>query len=282
MSTKAEGPSSPRQFFARIYGHLEAKKADGTDNNDEKKPKPKSSFDFTSNILLYNRNTLDADNSCNSSTDEVIQVMSIKEKSSERGEKQNSNETNALTNEKEKTSNFVNLRLPLFHELHQSGPVNDPVFLSQVTHPSALPPHFHNLPYFPTSEHHLQGFSAFCKNLAISSRMINLPIYGRNGFCEFCFYKKTFGSATNHSCTLMNPITGTFTKSQCNESEVSDNTPNVFSHNLIEILKNINIMHNLSFKTPMSKQMNLIFLPVVVQQKLARSLAKPSLAVYAV
>ncbi|KAK1120450.1 hypothetical protein K0M31_012428 [Melipona bicolor] len=306
MSTKAEGPSSPRQFFARIYGHLEAKKADGTDNNDEKKPKPKSSFDFTSNILLYNRNTLDADNSCNSSTDEVIQVMSIKERSSERGEKQNSNETNALTNEKEKTSNFVNLRLPLFHELHQSGPVNDPVFLSQVTHPSALPPHFHNLPYFPTSEHHLQGFSAFLarkrrkegrprrqrttfsgeqtlrleveyrrgeyisrgrrfelatslhltetqikiwfqnrrakdkriekaqldqyyRNLAISSRMINLPIYGRNGFCEFCFYKKTFGSATNHSCTLMNPVTGTFTKSQCNESDVSDNTPNVFT-----------------------------------------------------
>ena len=59
--------------------------------------------------------------------------------------------------------------------------------------------------------------------------MINLPIYGRNGFCEFCFYKKTFGSTTNHSCTLMNPVTGTFTKSQCNESEVSDNTPNVFS-----------------------------------------------------
>lgn len=28
---------------------------------------------------------------------------------------------------------------------------------------------------------------------------------------------------------------------------------------------------------PMSKQMNLIFLPVVVQQRLARSLAKPSL-----
>lgn len=77
MSTKAEGPSSPRQFFARIYGHLEAKKADGTENNDEEKPKPKSSFDFTSNILLYNRHTLDADNSCNSSTDEVIQVRNI-------------------------------------------------------------------------------------------------------------------------------------------------------------------------------------------------------------
>lgn len=74
MSTKTEGPSSPRQFFARIYGHLVAKKVDGTDNDDEERSKPKSSFDFSSNILLYNRNTLDADNSCNSSNDEVTQV----------------------------------------------------------------------------------------------------------------------------------------------------------------------------------------------------------------
>lgn len=60
--------------------------------------------------------------------------------------------------------------------------------------------------------------------------MINLPIYGRNGFCEFCFYKKTFGSAANHSCTSMSPVTGTFSKQpQCNngESEILDNTSNV-------------------------------------------------------
>lgn len=76
MSTKAEGPSSPRQFFARIYGHLEAKKVDGTEKNDEDRTEPKSSFELSSNILLYNRNTLDADNSCNSSNDEVIQVRS--------------------------------------------------------------------------------------------------------------------------------------------------------------------------------------------------------------
>lgn len=77
MSTKAEGPSSPRQFFARIYGHLEAKKVDDTEKNDENRTQPKSSFELSSNILLYNRNTLDAcDNSCNSSNDEVIQVRS--------------------------------------------------------------------------------------------------------------------------------------------------------------------------------------------------------------
>lgn len=76
MSTKAEGPSSPRQFFARIYGHFEAKKVDGTEKNDEDRTEPKSSFELSSNILLYNRNTLDADNSCNSSNDEVIQVRS--------------------------------------------------------------------------------------------------------------------------------------------------------------------------------------------------------------
>lgn len=73
MSTKAEGPSSPRQFFARIYGHLEAKKVDGTEKNDENRTEPKSSFELSSNILLYNRSTLDADNSSN---DEVIQVRS--------------------------------------------------------------------------------------------------------------------------------------------------------------------------------------------------------------
>ncbi|XP_003249297.2 homeobox protein rough-like [Apis mellifera] len=305
MSTKAEGPSSPRQFFARIYGHLEAKKVDGTEKNDEDRTEPKSSFELSSNILLYNRNTLDADNSCNSSNDEVIQVTGIKKKSSERGGKQNTNETNTLMNEKEKSSNFFNLRLPLFHELHQSRPANHPVFLSQVTYPSALPPHFHNLPYFSTSEHHLQGFSAFLarkrrkegrprrqrttfsgeqtlrleveyrrgeyisrgrrfelatslhltetqikiwfqnrrakdkriekaqldqyyRNFAISNGMINLPIYGRNGFCEFCFYKKTFGSTTNHSCASMNSVTGTFTKQQCNKGENDiDNTSNI-------------------------------------------------------
>lgn len=65
------------------------------------------------------------------------------------------------------------------------------------------------------------------RNFAISNG-INLPIYGRNGFCEFCFYKKTFGSTTSHSCASMNSVTGTFPKQQCNKSENDiDSTSNI-------------------------------------------------------
>ncbi|CAK9832987.1 Homeobox protein rough [Anthophora retusa] len=281
MSTKAQGPSSPRQFFARIYGHLEAKKFDGNDNDDGERSKPKSSFDFPSNIIFCEKNNLDTDILYNSSNDEITQVEDVKERASERrGEEQN--KTNTLSNnEKEKNSNFFNLRLPLFHELH-SRTANHPVQLSQVAYPSVFPPHLYNLPYFPTSQHHLQGFSAFLarkrrkegrprrqrttfsgeqtlrleveyrrgeyisrgrrfelatslhltetqikiwfqnrrakdkriekaqldqyyRNFAISSGMINLPVYDRNELCEFCFSKKTFGYATNHSCVSMNP-----------------------------------------------------------------------------
>ncbi|KOC63480.1 Homeobox protein rough [Habropoda laboriosa] len=297
MSTKTQGPSSPRQFFARIYGHLEAKKFDGNDNNDGERSKPKSNFDFPSNIIFCNKNTLDADISYNSSNDEITQVVDVKERPSGRSEEQNTNKTNALSNnEKEKNSNFLNLRLPLFHELH-SRTANHPIHLTQVAYPSVFPPHFYNLPYFPTSQHHLQGFSAFLarkrrkegrprrqrttfsgeqtlrleveyrrgeyisrgrrfelatslhltetqikiwfqnrrakdkriekaqldqyyRNFAISNGMINIPVYDRNEFCEFCFCKKTFGYATNHSCVSMNPAVGSVTKQpQYNDRE---------------------------------------------------------------
>ncbi|CAL7940249.1 unnamed protein product [Xylocopa violacea] len=306
MSTKAEGPSTPRQFFARIYGHLETKNVDRNDSNDEERPRPKSNFDLSSNSLFYGRSALDANVSCNSSNDEVTQVMAV-QKPLEQGIKQNTNETNVLANAKEENANFVNLKWPLLHEIHQSRSTNHPVYLSHITYPSVLPPHFHSLSYFPTSEHHFQGFSAFLarkrrkegrprrqrttfsgeqtlrleveyrrgeyisrgrrfelatslhltetqikiwfqnrrakdkriekaqldqyyRNFAISSGMINVPIYGRSGFCEFCFYKKTFGSATSHSCISVNSIAENLIKQpqyDNSESEILDSATNV-------------------------------------------------------
>ncbi|CAK9799040.1 Homeobox protein rough [Anthophora plagiata] len=300
MSTKAQGPSSPRQFFARIYGHLEAKKFDGNENDNSERSKPKSSFDFPSNIIFCEKNNLDTDILYNSSNDGITQVEDVKESASEkRGEEQNKTNVSS-NNENEKNSNFFNLRLPLFHELH-SRTANHPVQLSQVTYPSVFPPHLYNLPYFPTSQHHLQGFSAFLarkrrkegrprrqrttfsgeqtlrleveyrrgeyisrgrrfelatslhltetqikiwfqnrrakdkriekaqldqyyRNFAISSGMINLPVYDRNELCEFCFSKKTFGYATEHSCVSMNPSVAKQRQQKDRENETPGST----------------------------------------------------------
>lgn len=85
----------------------------------------------------------------------------VKESPTERDAEQNiSRNAIATTRDKEKNSHLVNFNLPLLRELH-SRVANHPVYLTEVAYPSA--PYFHNLPYFPTSEHHLQGLSAFCK-----------------------------------------------------------------------------------------------------------------------
>ncbi|XP_003703183.2 homeobox protein rough [Megachile rotundata] len=155
MSAKADGPSSPRQFFARIYGHLETKTVD--DNKNEERSKSNSSTDFSTDVLC-DRNT-ETDVSCNSPDNESTPVSRTKEAFSERNEEQNNKKTQ-LRNEKEENSSFFNLRLPLIHELLPRT-LSDPLRLTHITYPITLSSHFHNLSYLPSTEHHLQGFSAF-------------------------------------------------------------------------------------------------------------------------
>lgn len=72
MSSKGDGPSSPRQFFARIYGHLEQKNVD--DNKNDEGSKSNSSTDLSTDIVLCDRNASETDVSCHSPDNNNPQV----------------------------------------------------------------------------------------------------------------------------------------------------------------------------------------------------------------
>ncbi|XP_017889241.1 homeobox protein rough [Ceratina calcarata] len=255
MSKKAEGPSSPRQFFARIYGHLETAKKDK-----DRPESPKHDSNVRSDVFVCdNNNTLDAE--------EISRI----------------NERNVA---RSRVTPFVQEQRQKDRES-----VGDPSYSFPVI-PPHLRALTYSL---PSSDHHFQGFSAFLarkrrkegrprrqrttfsgeqtlrleveyrkgeyisrgrrfelasslrltetqikiwfqnrrakdkriekaqldqyyRNFAITSGMINLinPNHsGSSGFCELCFYKKI-----NHSCVTINynnPVN--FTERQEEEEE---------------------------------------------------------------
>lgn len=63
----------------------------------------------------------------------------------------------------EKDSRLPTLGIPFLSHTFFPGTPNHTLHLTQLAHPSVLPPHLHGLTNHPATDHHLQGFSAFRK-----------------------------------------------------------------------------------------------------------------------
>ncbi|EFN82035.1 hypothetical protein EAI_09394 [Harpegnathos saltator] len=153
MSTKkTRRPSSPRRFFARLYGHLEAtKKTEEDEDEDRVRESLDSSPEITEEAphvlpgVPGTRETLHASHSKN--LEETSGDVARGKVSEEKGV--------------EKDSMLAGIRLPFLHGFFPRPP-GHPLHLTQLAHPPALPPHLHGLPgHHPMTEHHFQGFSAF-------------------------------------------------------------------------------------------------------------------------
>ncbi|EZA47353.1 hypothetical protein DMN91_007629 [Ooceraea biroi] len=153
MSTKkVRRPSSPRRFFARLYGHLEAtKKTKDDEDEDRTRESLDSSPEITEEVphVLPGspglHKTLHASQSKNheETPDDVGKSKVFEDK------------------EAEKNSVLADVRLPFLHGFFPRVP-GHPLHLTQLAHPPTLPPHLHGLPNHHTmAEHHFQGFSAF-------------------------------------------------------------------------------------------------------------------------
>jgi len=76
----------------------------------------------------------------------------------------------------EKDSMLAGVRLPFLHGVFPRAPGGHPsLHLTQLAHPSALPPHLNGLPHHPIAEHHFQGFSAFRKSSLLSLSFPQIP-----------------------------------------------------------------------------------------------------------
>ncbi|XP_011634500.1 homeobox protein rough [Pogonomyrmex barbatus] len=153
MSTKkTRRPSSPRRFFARLYGHLEETKKT---ENDEDEDHARESLDSSPEITKKASHTLPD----LSESHKMLPVLHSKNLE----KVPNDIVKNKIFENKEtkKESMLTDVRLPFLHGFFPRG-AGQTFHLTQLTHPSTLPSHLHVLPNHQSmAEHHFQGFSAF-------------------------------------------------------------------------------------------------------------------------
>ncbi|KAL0118185.1 hypothetical protein PUN28_009093 [Cardiocondyla obscurior] len=146
---KARRPSSPRRFFARLYGHLEATKKT---EDDEDEDHARESSDSSPDIAKKASHALPD----SPESHKMLPVPHAKDLE----KVPNDLASNKLFESKDtkKDSVFTGVRLPFLQGFLPR--VSGQTF--QLTHPPTLPSHLHVLPnYQSITEHHFQGFSAF-------------------------------------------------------------------------------------------------------------------------
>ncbi|XP_050461386.1 homeobox protein rough [Cataglyphis hispanica] len=148
---KTRRPSSPRRFFARLYGHLEATKK--TEDDEDARESLDSSPEITGEAPHVLSGSLESR--------KIFHMSHSKDP-----EKTSDNAARSQVFEEkgaEKDSVLAGVRLPFLHGFFPRVSGGHPsLHLTQVAHPSVLPPHLNSLPgHHPVAEHHFQGFSAF-------------------------------------------------------------------------------------------------------------------------
>ncbi|XP_046819209.1 homeobox protein rough [Vespa crabro] len=148
MSTKTGRPSSPRRFFARIYGHLESTKKV---NEEVEESKSRTNLESSTRVNVCEKTAnSDSETLRSSPHDDITQVNP---------ERLRIPEEDAKISEKD--SRLPTLGIPFLSHTFFPGTPNHTLHLTQLAHPSVLPPHLHGLTNHPATDHHLQGFSAF-------------------------------------------------------------------------------------------------------------------------
>ncbi|XP_011695401.1 PREDICTED: homeobox protein rough [Wasmannia auropunctata] len=154
MSAKktARRPSSPRRFFARLYGHLEATKKT---EDDEDEDHARESLDSSPEI------TEKASHALPDSPESHKMLPVPHSKDLEKVPNDVASSKIFESKETKKDSMLTGVRLPFLHGFLPRGP-GQTFHLTQLAHPPTLPPHLHVLPNHQSmAEHHFQGFSAF-------------------------------------------------------------------------------------------------------------------------
>ncbi|XP_043496131.1 homeobox protein rough [Polistes fuscatus] len=163
MSTKTGRPSSPRRFFARIYGHLESTKKV---NDEVEDSKSRTNFESSTrgNVCEKNANSgtetlRSTPHSGTTQENSVTETLAREESKTQDPEKLRISQEDARVSEKD--SRLPTLGIPFLSHTFFPGTPNHTLHLTQLAHPSVLPPHLHGLTNHTATDHHLQGFSAF-------------------------------------------------------------------------------------------------------------------------